>query len=175
MKWVFVDYMGRFNPVCEDVGKILKIKPNYPAAPYTYSHVLEIETDKGVFGCDTKFDIVRLGGFCLFEQNGEMRLPLKYVKLDRIKHGDTVQLNQNDVPMLGPFTLTPITTDPRVLCIMHRAHNDLPAEPTEEQFKQFCERIPTKKEAVEYLKARGAQMECLPWSAITAKLEKERN
>jgi hypothetical protein len=174
MKWVFVDYMGRFNPVCEDVGKILKIKPNYPAAPYTYSHVLEIETDEGVFGCDTKFDIVRLGGFCLFEQNGEMRLPLKYVKLDRIKHGDTVTLNQNDVLMLGNETLTPITTDPRVLCIMHRAHNDLPAEPTEEQFKQFCERIPTKKEAVEYLKARGAQMECLPWSAITAKLEQER-
>ena len=173
MKGVYVDYMGRFNPVFEDVGNILKIIPNYPAAPYTYSHVLEIETDEGVFGCDTKFDIVRLGGFCQFERNGDMRLPIEYIKLD-VRHGDTVTVNQNEVLMLDGVTLEPITTDPRILCILHRAHNDLPAEPTEEQFKIFCARIPTKQEAVEYLKARGAQMECLPWSAITAKLEQER-
>ena len=172
MKWVYYDYMGTMNPVCEDVGRIKRIIPN-PGEQYTYSNILEIETDEGTFGCDTKFDIVRFGGFCVFEQNGNLRLPLNHIRLDGIRHGNTVTVNQNDVFMLGDRSLTPITTDPRVLCIMHRAHDELPLEPTKEQFKTFCRHIPDREEAIDYLTRKRAQMDCRPMETVIRLLSQE--
>ena len=170
MKWVYYDYMGIYNPVCEDAGEILKIIPNIPTAPYTNSNISEIETDVGAFGCDTKFDIVRVGGFCLF---GLINAPddgLIFRDLAGIKHGDTVKLEKNVVLMYGANTLVPITTDPRILCIMHRAHGL-----KDDALPEFCKRIPTRDEAVAYLRAIGAQMECLPMVAVKDILNKERN
>ncbi|MBR3506176.1 MAG: hypothetical protein IKO02_03915 [Lentisphaeria bacterium] len=173
MEWVYYDYMGDMNPVCKDVGTIKRIIPNYPGVQYTYSNILEIETDKGRFSCDTKFDIVRLGGFCIFELNGDLSQPLKFIKLDEIKHGDIVELHQNDVLQIGGYSLTPITTDPRVLCIMHRAHDDLPLNPTKAQFNKFCKHIPDMEEAIDYLTRKRAQMDCRPMAEVSRLLSEE--
>ena len=172
MKWDYYDYMRNMNPVCKDVGTIKRIIPN-PGEQYTYSKILEIETDEGTFGCDMKFDIVRLGGFCVFERNGDLRLPLNHIRLDGIRHGDMVTVNQNDVLTLGKMSLTPITTDPRVLCIMHRAHDDLPLEPTKAQFKKFCKHIPDMEEAIDYLTRKRAQMDCRSMETVMQLLSRE--
>ena len=169
MKWVYYDYMGNYNPVCEDAGEILKIIPNTPPAPYTNSNISEIETPVGAFGCDTKFDIVRVGGFCLFGLINDPDKNLIFVDIVGVKHGQTVRVTKNDVLMYGENTLTPITTDPRILCIMHRAHGL-----KDDALPEFCKRIPTRDEAVAYLRSIGAQMECLPMVAVKDILNKER-
>ena len=174
MKWVYYDYMGKDNPVCEDVGEIQRIFPNLPAAPYTYSRITEIETDVGLFGCDTKYKIMLYGGYCFFEpirgKNGKTKQ--KTIDLAGIKHGEEVDLDMEALYLMNGAGLTPITTDPRILCIMHRAHglND-----PEKQLPELCKRIPTRDEAVAYLRAIGAQMECLPECAVKQKLNNERN
>ena len=173
MEWIYYDYMGSMNPVCRDVGTILKIIPNYPGVQYTNSKILEIETEAGVFGCDTKYDIVRLGGFCIFELIGEPDAGISFVDLDGIRHGGIVNLRKNDVFMLGSCSLTPITTDPRILCIMHRAHDDLPLEPTKAQFKRFCEYIPDWEEAFDYLARKRAQTDCRPMETVKRLLIQE--
>lgn len=175
MNWVYYDYMGTMNPVCKDVGRIIRIVPNYPAVQGTYSQINEIETDEGRFGCDMKFSIVRIGGFCSFDPIRDPNAAINFISLDGIKHGDTVDLHANNVLMVDGSSLSPITTDPRVLCIIHRAHDELPMEPTEEQFKEFCRHIPDKEEAIEYLKRKDAYKDCIPWSAVKYIFNKERN
>ena len=172
MKWVYYDYMGNMNPVCKDVGTIKRIIPN-PGEQYTYSKILEIETDEGMFGCDTKFDIVRLGGFCTFELIGDTDAEIHFINLDGIRHGEIINLRPNDSLIHKGRSLTPITTDPRVLCIMHRAHDDLPLNPTEDQLKTFCEHIPDREESIDYLKRKGAKMDCIPMMAVEYNLRKE--
>lgn len=169
MKWVYYDYMGNLNPVCEDAGKILNIVPNLPAAPYTYSNILEIDTDGGRFGCDTKFPSVKYGGFtAFFPIRADNAKKLELVNLAGIRHGDTVDVKPNCVYFLGSSGLSPITTDPRVLFIMHRAHGLKP-----DDLPDFCKRIPTKAEAIAYLRSIHAQMECLPMSAVEQQLNEK--
>ena len=165
--------MGTMSPVCVDAGRIIRIVPNYPAAQCTYSRISEIETDEGRFGCDMKFSIVRIGGFCSFTPIGNPDAAINFINLDGIRHGDSVDLHANEVLMIDEHSLSPITTDPRVLYIMHRAHDELPMEPTEEQFKEFCRHIPDREEAIEYLKRKDAYKDCIPWSAVKYIFNKE--
>ena len=172
MKCVYRERMGRYNPVCENVGGILRIIPNYPAAQETYSNILEIETDEFVFGCDTKFKIVKYGGFCFFHPHGDLKEKTKFVQMQTID-GNIVDIKPRTVYLAGHVAFEPITTDPRVLCIMHRAHNELPINPTEAQIKAFCAHIPTLDEATAYLKKIGALTACVPREEMYKNMEKE--
>ena len=79
------------------------------------------------------------------------------------KDGDEIDVKPHIVYLDGyRNALEPITTDPRVLCIMHRAERDLPYDPKEAQIKAFCEHIPTWDEATAYLKKIGAKTDCVP-------------
>lgn len=171
MKWVYYDYMGKMNPVCEDAGKILRIVPNFPKVQGTFSNIQEIETDVGRFGCDTRYSTLLYGGYCFFEPihgDGEQT---EFVDLTGIKHGETVDVKTRGLYLIDGFGLMPITTDPRILCIMHRAH-DL-NNPTEKELFDFCKHIPDRKEAVAYLRSIHAETDCLPECAIQQKLNSE--
>ncbi len=172
--WKYYERMERQNPVCEDAGAILRIIPNFPPVQYTYSHILEIETEDGRFACDTKYPFVKYGGYCAFCPLGENpKEPDEFVQLRGIKDGETVDVRPGRAYLIGSDFLNPITTDPRILCIMHRAHHKLGAHPTEKQILEFCKHIPDRKEAVAYLKTIHAQMTCLPEDDMYKKIESE--
>ena len=180
MKGYYKEGMGWYNPVIRDVGKILKIIPNYPAAQETYSNVLEIETDGGLFSVDMKYPILKAGGFCVFEplekdadyENDDIEYQFVSVYPE---DGDEIDVKPNVAYLYGGDThLIPITTDPRILCIMHRAH-ELPANPTEAQIKAFCKHIPTLDEATAYLKKIGALTDCVPRDEMYKNMEREDN
>jgi len=170
MKWVYYDYMGKSNPVCKDVGEILRIVPNLPAVQYTYSNILEIETDSGLFSCDTKYKIMLYGGYCVFEPIRGENVEPEFIDLTGIRQGDIVDVKPNEVYQIKSSFLTPITTDPRVLCIMHRSH-----ALKGEALQEFCKHIPTRDEAVAYLRSINAQTDCLPWCAVVQKINNERD
>ncbi len=171
MKCVYRERMGMFNPICENVGEIRKIIPNYPAAQETYSHINEIETDEFVFGCDTKYRFVKHGGFCRFHPLDRKEAKTKFVQMPTID-GGIIDVKPHTLYLDGHDAFTPITTDPRVLCIMHRA-NDLPLHPTEAQIKAFCAHIPTWDEATAYLKKIGALMDCVPEEEMYRNMKRE--
>ena len=175
MKCVYREDMGWLNPICENVGEIRRIIPNYPVMRDTYSHILEIETDEFPFWCDTKYLFIKYGGYCKFHPHGDLNKEPKFNHLYSLKDGDTIEVKPRHVYFNRQEHLNPITTDPRVLCIMHRAHLELPYDPTEAQIKAFCAHIPTWDEATEYLKRIGALMTCVPEEEMYQNMKKEEH
>ena len=169
--WKFYDYMENNNPVCEDVGKILKIVPNLEKNQETLCDIGEIETEDGLFGVDTRFLIVRVGGYSAFVPlNGDPNKTTKFVQISDAKE---IVWKPNMAYLNGESICSPITTDPRILYIMHKA-NDLPRNDND-ALEAFCRHIPTKKEATDYLRKIGATTDCLPMIAIQRILKKEKN
>jgi hypothetical protein len=171
--WKYYDYMENLNPVCEDVGKILKIVPNLVKNQETLSNIGEIETEDGSFFVDTRFLLIRIGGFCTFQAYSKNdKRPAKEIQITTVKEFPS-KPDPNIVYLDGDGFCKPITTDPRVLYIMHKA-NDLPMNDAD-ALEAFCRHIPTKREATDYLRKIGATTDCLPMIAIQRILKNENN
>ena len=172
MKCVYRKRMGDFNPVCENVGVIRKIIPNYPPMRDTFSNILKIETEEFPFWCDTKYFYVKNGGYCKFHPQRDSNEETKFINLYGLHDGDTIDVKPNAVYFNRQEYMSPITTDPRVLCIMHKS-NDLTLHPTEAQLIALCEHIPTWDEATAYLKKIGALMDCVSEEEMYRNMKRE--
>ena len=150
--------------VCEDAGEIQKIIPN-PGIQYTCSSILEIVADGIRCGCDTKYAIVKRG-FCSFDP-----LPEDADNPDRetifedirgIRDGTIFNVNPEIAYLIGERFVYTITTDPRILYIMHRAYLErIPGN--QEAIDAAFAKIPSREDALQYLRRIGA---CLEWKPI---------
>ena len=142
MKWLYYDYMGKYNPVCVDAGNITDIIFVDPDIPNDGTVVQELIADGNMYHCDCKEVFFEKFGFVLFEPLGVEKRKFP----DNVKHGDEIKMPFND------SSFVPITTDPRVLYIMYKAfHNDV------EGLK-----IPTREYALRFLREIGAMTDCIP-------------
>ena len=150
--------------VCEDAGVIQKIIPN-PGYQYTYSNILEIIADGIRCACDTKYAIVKRG-FCTFDP-----LPKDVDKPDRetifeeirgIRDGAIFDVDPEIAYLIDKEFVDTITTDPRILYIMHRAHlEEIPGR--QDAIDTAFAKIPSREEALLYLRRIGA---CLEWKPL---------
>jgi len=140
MKWLYYDYMERFNPVCVDAGNITEIRFSNPT--YDGAKVLGVVAEGIKYHCDCKDVFFDRFGFVFFDPLGveEKDFPTG------VKYGDEIKM---------PFNFdgyNPITTDPRVLYIMYHAfRNDVAGL-----------KIPTRDEALKFLRNVGAMTDCIP-------------
>ena len=160
MKWLYYDYMELYNPVCVDAGDITEVIPNIPAGQETYSNVLAIVADGKKYWCDTKQVMTVVFGVVKFKQDidltnlGEVQIP------KGIKHKD--EMNMPTWWFNGGHSLLPIAIDPRILCIMFKAFRELNENPTTEEFNKVFRKIPTREEAMYYLRKNNLKTECVP-------------
>lgn len=144
MKWLYYDYMGEFNPVCVDAGKITGIiftKDIKGIQDYA-SAVQVVVADGKQYRCDCKSDFFESYGFVFFVPIGAPRKDFPA----GVEHGDEIEMPFRDA------NYTPITTDPRILYIMYHAFRDDVAEL----------KIPTHDEALRFLRNVGAKTDCIP-------------
>lgn len=122
--------MGEWNPVCEDAGE-LEILLNPDESPY-------FRADGIVFAPSDNWQVLRRGctSFDPFDDKYDWELH-KYKK-EIVKNGVVIDMS---------FRMGPITTDPRVLMVMHHYyHHGGKAMTT----------VPTRLEAVKYLLKENA-------------------
>jgi len=174
-KWLYYDYMGKYNPVCVDLGNIEKILPNIPMAQETYQLVEGVIADGVHFGCNTKPIILQLGGFanCIpCPKNLDAPTVFKTFPED-IHHEDPVDMEPNIAYLDRKHNFhSPICCDPRLLYIMHRAL-ELPTDTTLERFNRHLKVIPTREEALAYLIRNNLNFDPIPFEAIEAKIQQE--
>lgn len=165
MKWIYrkiEDYhLPKHYLVCEDAGEIQEIIPNYPAAQYTYSNISEIVADGIRCSCDTKYSILERSGYCDFQPLRSDIEKVDFVDLAGIRDGTIFEVNPEKTYMIGSNFIYPISIDPRVLYILHRAHLEDIRHP--EAVKAAFARIPTREEAQRYLRQIGANTEWNPY------------
>lgn len=187
-RWVYYDYMGTYNPVCEDAGEITCVHPNWPMAPYSHGLIDYIVADGVRFGGDMKRDVFETGCILPFEAFSERPGEIVFLPFPSgLRHGDampppypdpyTVYLTSNDEPM------TPICTDPRVLYIAHRGY-ELVGKMVEEEYeadragkmveegrhddlvRRWCEDIPTRQRAWRWLVDNRKKADCIPYDCM---------
>ena len=140
MKWLYYDYMGKYNPVCVDAGNITEII--FSKTPYDGSKVQGVVIEGIKYHCDCKDVFFDRFGFVFLDPLGveEKDFPAG------VKHGDDIKM---------PFNYDghiPITTDPRVLYIMYHAFRN----------KVAGLQIPTREDALKFLQNVGAMTDCIP-------------
>lgn len=200
-RWVYYDYMGSFNPVCEDAGEITCVHPNWPMAPYSYGLIDYIVADGVRFGGDIKRDVFETGGILPFKALREGPGEIVFLPFPSgLRHGDAMP-----PPYPDPYTvyrnastdepMTPICTDPRVMYIAHRGYG-LVGKMVEEEYeaylagkvveegrhddlvRRWCEDIPTRQRAWRWLVDNRKKADCIPYDCmqriVQERDEKER-
>lgn len=125
MKWIVYKFMGEWNPVCEDAGE-LEILINPDGSPY-------FRADGIVFAPSDNWQVLRRGMTCFDPYEDSFDEGLHERKKEIRKNGAHIDLS---------FRMCPITTDPRVLMVMHDYYHH--------GWKAMTE-VPARLDAVKYL------------------------
>lgn len=137
MKWTVKDFMGRLNPVCEDAGE-LEILLNPDESPY-------FRADGIVFSPSDNWQVLRRGLTCFSPDedafDDELGKYKKYIQ----KNGVYIDMTFGN----------PITTDPRVLMVMHHYYH---------HGGKAMTKVPTRLKAVNYLLKENALYPLMPMS-----------
>ena len=172
-RWIYYDYMGVYNPVCEDAGDITEIVPNIPAAPESYGNLDTIVADGIKFGCDCKKAILDYGGILFFQPYDPGRIGKTIFRElpAGIKHRDSMDAKPGEKWLDAKHSiLTPICTDPRVLYIAHRGWmlGDSPGGDSVERWRQD---IPTRQMALRWLLDNRKMTDCIPFDWLRLKIQ----
>ena len=185
-KWVYRERTGTAcNPVCEDAGEIIDIVKT--SGYYTYGAIGEIvckdntsSTGQRNFYCDTKPYIVRAGGFCSFTPmlvGEEENLPFVEKPFpQRIKDGDEFRPELNVHYRVEGYDTWYgcICTDPRVIYMLIATVYWKNDDKRKFYFEKFKKQIPTKDEAIEFLKKYNIyQVPCLHWDDAKKKINRD--
>ena len=146
--------------VCEDAGVIQKIRPN-PGYQYTYSNILEIIADGVRCGCDNKYSIVAELGYCTFHPLRKDVENVQWEDIGGIEDGTIFEVVPEKSYLNGHEYVSPITTDPRILYIHHRAH--LEKIHGQRAINAAFKKIPSREEALQYLREVGG---CTVWKPM---------
>ncbi|MGI6355191.1 MAG: hypothetical protein ACOX6W_08860 [Lentisphaeria bacterium] len=136
MKWTVYQFMGEWNPVCEDAGE-LEILLNPDESPY-------FRADGIVFAPSDNWQVLRRGLTCFDPYEDSFDSDLCIRKKEIRKNGVYIDLS---------FRMEPITTDPRVLMVMHHYYHHGGVAMT---------KVPTRLEAVNYLLKENALYPLMP-------------
>ena len=179
-KFHYIAYMNA--PVCNDAGNITEIVPDDHCGQYM-SPIVEMICDGRRFFCDTKRPIFIACNFVFFDPDYREDEEDKYE--ERILPCDVMDGQELDIKPYIHYTFTPnkfgehkylmrpICTDPRVLSIIHRSWflPKNPEKPTQEDLKNICH-IPTREDAITYLKKVGYWEDCWPVEWIDTYIRK---
>ena len=146
--------------VCEDAGVIQKIIAN-PGIQYTYSTILEVIADGVRCGCDAKYPIVAEHGFCTFQPLRKDADKVQWADIGRTEDGEIFDVDPEKTYMNGRDFVHPITTDPRILYIHHRA--SLENIHGQKAINAAFKTIPSREEALQYLREIGG---CTEWKPL---------
>lgn len=130
MKWTVYKFMGEQNPVCEDAGE-LEILLNPDGSPY-------FRADGIVFAPSDNWQVLRRGYTCFDPYEDSFDHDLKERKKEIRKNGVYIDLS---------FRMEPITTDPRVLMVMHDYYH---------HGWKATTKVPSRLKAVKYLLKENA-------------------
>ncbi len=177
-RWIFYDYMGSYNPVCEDVGEITGIKPNWPQAQYSYGLIDTITADGIMYGCDVKRAVLEIGGICpLYPYDPKRKVGKEERRLpDGIRHGDAMETGPGIMWVDGKGSiLTHICIDPRVLYIAHRGWQLLDKEdgPTDADIRRWQADMPTRQTALHWLLENKKKIDCIPFDCMLRIIQKQ--
>lgn len=130
MKWIVYKFMDDSNPVCEDAGELeILINPN--GSPF-------FRADGIVFAPSDNWQVLRRGLSCFYPYedayDDELGKYKKYIQ----KNGVYIDMTFG----------SPITTDPRVLMVMHHYFHS--------GEENAMTKVPTRLEAVHYLLKENA-------------------
>lgn len=145
--------------VCEDAGVIQKIIAN-PGIQYTYSNILEVIADGVRCGCDAKYPIVAERVYCTFHPLRKDIENVQWEDISWIEDGAIFEVDPEKSYLIGRDYVSPITTDPRILYIHHRAH--LENIHGQKAINAAFKKIPSREEALHYLRRIGAYLEWRP-------------
>lgn len=146
--------------VCEDAGEIQKIIAN-PGYQYTYSNILEVIADGVRCGCDNKYSIVAELGYCTFHPLRKDVENVQWEDIGGIEDGTIFEVDPEKSYLNGHEYVSPITTDPRILYIHHRAH--LEKIHGQRAINAAFKKIPSREEALQYLREVGG---CTVWKPM---------
>ena len=158
MKWFYYDYMGRNNPVCEDIGSIEEIHENNGSSKCMLSL---IKADGMLFGGATHPLITRFGHYfplgVIHDDDAEFRrIP------DGIRYGDELEISPYIIwEDAKNQSLQPVCTDPRVLYIAFQGWLIHPTA-SKEETEKWKHDIPTRAKAEKWLKERDLFYVCTP-------------
>lgn len=145
MKWLVYSFMDNYNPVCTDAGELI-IRVNPDGSPFFVA-------DGIAFAPYEKQSILEFGftGFSPFLDVDGSEIGYDYKKPLLDKNGQLVSIDNEK---------NPITTDPRVLMIMHHYHH---------HGLKAMTKVPTRLEAVNYLIKENALYPLIPLSMCNEK------
>ncbi len=157
-QWIYYDYMGQNNPVCDDVGKIEEIHET----TWTSNCMLEtIKADGMTFSGGIHPLYVRFGHYFPLNVMRADDAEIRYLPND-IHYGDELEISPHII-WKNPKgeTLEPVCTDPRVLYIALKGWLIHPSA-SKQEVERWRQDIPTREFAEKWMKERDLLYVCTP-------------
>ncbi len=175
-RWIYYDYMGNYNPVCEDAGEIARVRANWPRARDSHGMIDVVTADGMEFHGDIKRIVLETGGIHPFSPAiGGAEYEFRDLP-DGIRHGDELEVRPGLVWIGGDGgMLVPICTDPRILYMAHRGWEllDKGENLEEAEIRQWERDIPTREAALRWLLDNGKKTDCIPHGSMERILQRQ--